>query len=110
MLDSLGRDERLRLMQFVCSFAWADLEIRPEERSFVARLVRRLGLDEDDRRQVQEWLETPPRPEDIDPLTIPTEHRRLFLSFAEGVVAADAEISSEERETLKVFKQLLSGS
>ena len=27
MLDTLSRDDRLRLIRFVCSFAWADLEI-----------------------------------------------------------------------------------
>ena len=29
------------LMRFVCSFAWADLEVKPEERKLVARLIRR---------------------------------------------------------------------
>jgi len=28
-MDHLTRDDRLRLVKFVCSFAWADLEIRP---------------------------------------------------------------------------------
>ena len=58
MLGQLDRAERLRLMKFVCSFAWADLEIRPEERAFVARLVRRLELDPDERRRVESWLES----------------------------------------------------
>ncbi|MGH2671009.1 MAG: TerB family tellurite resistance protein, partial [bacterium] len=52
MLDDLDSRQRLQLIKFVCSFAWADLEVRAEERTFVARLVERLDLDERERRQV----------------------------------------------------------
>jgi fatty-acyl-CoA synthase len=45
MLDQLDRRDRLRLVEFVCSFAWADLEIKPEERVFIARLIRSLDLE-----------------------------------------------------------------
>lgn len=107
MLDQLNRDERLRLMQFVCSFAWADLQIRPEERSFVARMIGRLELDDDERRQVQGWLQTPPSPEGVDPTSIPLEHRRTFVESIEGIISADGEISAEEYENLTLFKQLL---
>ena len=37
-LDRLKGRERLNLLKFVCSFAWADLEIRSEERRFIKRL------------------------------------------------------------------------
>lgn len=107
MLDQLNRDERLRLMQFICSFAWADLQIRPEERSFVARMIGRLELDDVERRQVQEWLKTPPSPEGVDPTSIPLEHRRTFVESIEGIISADGEISAEEYENLMLFKQLL---
>ncbi len=107
MLDQLNRDERLRLMQFICSFAWADLQIRPEERSFVARMIGRLELDDVERRQVQEWLKTPPSPEAVDPTSIPLEHRRTFVESIEGIISADGEISAEEYENLMLFKQLL---
>ncbi len=107
MLDQLNRDERLRLMQFICSFAWADLQIRPEERSFVARMIGRLELDDVERRQVQEWLKTPPSPEEVDPTSIPLEHRRTFVESIEGIISADGEISAEEYENLMLFKQLL---
>jgi len=107
MLDQLNRDERLRLMQFICSFAWADLQIQPEERSFVARMIGRLELDDAERRQVQEWLKTPPSPEGVDPTSIPLEHRRTFVESIEGIISADGEISAEEYENLMLFKQLL---
>ena len=108
MLDQLGRDERLRLMKFVCSFAWADLKIRPEERAFVARMIGRLELDNEERRQVEAWLKIPPSPEGIDPTTIPLTHRKTFIESIEGIISADGEISAEERENLSLFMQLLS--
>jgi uncharacterized tellurite resistance protein B-like protein len=103
----LDRSERLRLLQFVCSFAWADLEVHPQERAFVERLVRRLGLDEEDERKVQGWLEVPPSPDAVDPTDIPPEHRKVFLSAIDGVIAADGAIAPEERESLRLLEQLL---
>ena len=107
MLDQLDRRERLRLVQFVCSFAWVDLEIRPEERVFISRLIRRLELDEEEDLQVQQWLDRPPSLDDLDPTSIPVAHRRFFVEAIEGLINADGEISDEERETFEIFKQLL---
>ena len=107
MLEQLRRRERLRLMKFVCSFAWADLEIRPEERKFVARLIRRLELNDDDRRQVETWLDVPPDPDAVDPTLVPTEHRQIFLEAIKGVILADGEVTPEEHENLVLFEKLL---
>ncbi len=103
----LDRSERLQLMQFVCSFAWADLEIRPEEREFVARMIRRLGLDEDEARQVAGWLKLPPRPESVDPTQIPIEHRQLFVDSIRGIIEADGDVAVEEQENLDLLEKLL---
>lgn len=107
MLDQLDLRDRLRLVQFVCSFAWADFEIRPEERVFIARLIRRLELDEEEDLKVQQWLDRPPNLDDLDPTSIPAEHRRFFVEAIEGLITADGQISDEERETFDVFKLLL---
>jgi len=109
MLDQLDRRDRLRLVEFVCSFAWADLEIQPEERVFISRLIRRLGLDADEDLQAQQWLERPPQVDDVDPTMIPAAHRRIFVEAIEGLIAADGQIAEEESETLEIFKQLLFG-
>ena len=97
----------MRLLQFVCSFAWADLEVRPEERRFVAKLVDQLELDDSERALVQGWLETPPSPDDIDPTAVPNAHRKLFLEAIEGVIIADGVIAEEERINLALFRDLL---
>jgi len=107
MLDRLDRRDRLRLVEFVCSFAWADLEVRPEERVFIAGLIRRLDLGEAEDLQVQQWLDRPPRIDDLDPTSIPAEHRRLFVEAIEGLIASDGEVSDEERDSFDIFLQLL---
>lgn len=107
MLDQLDRRDRLRLVEFVCSFAWADLEIQPEERVFIAKLIRRLGLDEDEDLQVQQWLDRPPQLDHLDPTSIPAAHRRFFVDAIEGLISADGEIAQEESDSFEIFKQLL---
>ena len=108
MLDELESEDRLTLMRFVCSFAWADLEIAPGERALVAQLMEQLELDENEKEMVADWLSYPPAPEDVDPTQIPHEHRSLFLKAIEQMVAADGIIEEEERENLALFKMLLS--
>jgi uncharacterized tellurite resistance protein B-like protein len=107
MVSKLSRPERMRLMRFVCSFAWADLEVQDEERAFVARLMSKLDLDDDERRQVEGWLKVPPPPEEVDPSQVPRAHRKLFLDTVRQVVAADSKLDPEESETLTLFEQLL---
>jgi uncharacterized tellurite resistance protein B-like protein len=107
VLDDLAPETRLTLMKFVCSFAWADLEITDGEREYVARLVRRLDLNSEERKRVDGWLELPPPPESVDPTRIPAEHRRVFVDAVQGVIAADGSIAAEERENLALFSALL---
>ncbi|MGE0145299.1 MAG: TerB family tellurite resistance protein [Planctomycetota bacterium] len=106
-MQSLSRADRLRLLEFVCSFAWTDLRVSQRERTFVARLVEVLGLDDDERRQVARWLEVPPAPEQVDPTEIPLAHRQLFLEAARRVVAADG-VNPAERDALDLFSDLIS--
>ena len=108
MLDELDGPQRLNLLKFVCSFAWADLEIRPSERRFVSGLVGRLGLGEAEARKVQQWLDAPPMEEELDPHLIPLRHRELFLETVREVIRVDGEIADEEREHLELLEELLS--
>ena len=107
MLDTLSREERLQLMRFVCSFAWADLQITSEEREFIIHLVDRLELDEDERGEVAGWLEVPPTPDELDPADIPREHRQLFLDAARAMILSDGEVDDVEAENLVILDQLL---
>ena len=105
--NQLDTASRLRLMKFVCSFAWADLQVNVAERAFVAQLIRRLSLDEEERKKVRGWLEIPPSPDSVDPGLIPPAHRKVFLEAIEGVIIADGEIAPEERENLQLLQELL---
>lgn len=107
MLQDLTTQERMQLMKFVCSFAWADLQIHPHEREFIARMVRKLELDRDERQQVDHWLEIPPHPHEVDPTRIPLEHRKTFVESVVGLIESDGVVTEEERDNLALFEQLL---
>jgi len=107
MLEELSREERLQLMRFVCSFAWADLEVSPEERDFIIKLIARLDLDEEETEQVTQWLEVPPKADDLDPEDIPREHRKLFLDAAKAMILSDGSIEDVEAENLIILDALL---
>ena len=106
-MKKLSSEDRLRLMKFVCSFVWADLEVKESERKFVTRMAKRLHLDAAEGELVKAWLEVPPRPEDVDPTTIPREHRQMFLDTIRDVITADGEVAQDEWENLALFEQLL---
>ena len=106
-MQSLSRDDRLSLMRFVCSFAWADFEVQDQERSFIHKLVSCLELEPEEMRQVEEWIKVPPAPEEVDPTRIPKHHRKLFLDTVEAVVMADGVLDPDEAENLALFKELL---
>ncbi|WP_437816991.1 TerB family tellurite resistance protein [Sorangium sp. So ce1078] len=106
MLDKLSRQERLQLMRFICSFAWADLQVREQEREFVRKMILRLQLDEEEAKEVRSWLDVPPVADDVDPMKIPRAHRQLFLAAAREMISSDGEIGEEERESLSLLEQL----
>jgi len=106
-MNELSKEDRLRLMKFVCSFAWADLHIDESERKMVAKLVRRLKLDADEKKKVEQWLELPPAAEELDPTQIPDEHKQLFLKTARQMIEVDGEIAEEEAENFELLAQLL---
>lgn len=107
MPTSLDTEDRMRLMKFVCSFAWADLEIKEAERAYVKRLMRRLSLTPDERKQVEGWLEVPPPAEEVDPADIPKAHRKLFVDAVRGMIMADGQVEEGERENLGLLEMLL---
>jgi uncharacterized tellurite resistance protein B-like protein len=106
-IDELDSESRLRLVRFVCSFAWADLEVAEAERSLVLRMLDQLGLDDEEKEAAERWLKVPPYPEDVDPTDIPIEHRQLFLNTVLQLVGADGRVDPKEMETLSVFEKLL---
>jgi uncharacterized tellurite resistance protein B-like protein len=106
-LKDLDREARLRLMRFVCAFAWADLEIADKERALVTKLSEQLEFDDDDLKLVNGWLTVPPRPEDVDPMDVPAKERQLLLNAVLDMVKVDGRIDHDEIENLALLEQLL---
>jgi uncharacterized tellurite resistance protein B-like protein len=105
-LSRLNPSERLKLLRFVTSCAWSDLDVTAGERAYVHRLVSRLHITPEEALEVEGWLKFPPNEDDVDPTTIPHEHRQLFLDAVREMVGADGEASPEEKETLALLEQL----
>lgn len=109
MLDKLSKEERLQLMRFICSFAWADLQVERGEIGFLQSMAERLKLSPDEMDQVQSWVEVPPRPEEVDPNQVPLAHRRLFIDAARAMVLSDGNVSESEAENIALLEELLLG-
>jgi len=107
MITELSLEDRLRLLRFVCSFAWADLKVQDQERAFLGSLVKKLGLSQQEADQVDSWLMIPPRPEEVDPMEIPRDHREIFLRTIRELIEADEHIAQGELEFFDLFEQLL---
>lgn len=107
MLKSLDHENRMRLMRFVCSMAWADLKVNDAERAYVRALIQRLQLDPHETALVERWLKSPPAEESVDPTSIPHEHKQVFLETLRGLVKADGRVTHEEREALELIAQLI---
>lgn len=106
-LNNLSNEEKLRLVKFVCAFAWADLQVDESERKFVRGLVSNMGLSEDELKKVEGWLDSPPVEDDLDPNEIPDDHRQLFLDAALEMVTADGVVDRMEVENYAIFELLM---
>ena len=109
MLERLAGSDRLLLLKFLCAFAWTDLRISEHERAFVERLVKRLGLEPDEAKQVDEWLHVAPSPGTLDPSAVPAEHRRLFIDAVRALIYADGQVEDEERANFERLREALGG-
>lgn len=103
----LSRAEAMQLLEFVCSFAWTDLEVQQQERDLIMQTAGRLALDQRDINQVKAWLLVPPPADDVDPNRVPRQHRELFLRAAEAAIRADGRVVPAERDALALFRGLL---
>ncbi len=98
---------RMNLLKFVCSFVWTDLRVSQVERDLVMRIVGRMNLAEAEYQQVRRWLQVPPAIDEVDPASVPREHRQLFLRAAEMAVQADGRVVPAERDQIALFRRLL---
>lgn len=101
--NELTEAERVELMRFLCSFAWADGEVQSQERELLERVLGGLKLGTQARAEVTEWLFTPPDMTGFDFAAIAAEKRQLFLDQAFAVASAHGGLAAEELRHLQMF-------
>jgi tellurite resistance protein len=95
VIDSPGSGP-MRVLQFACTFAWADGRILPGERRAIEALCDRFDLPAEEVARVERWLESRP-PQPTDPARVPAEQRPQLLELVQMISSADGELQSEER-------------
>ncbi len=106
-IQALNSEDRRRLLRFVCSFAWADLEVVDAERQLLQRLIAQMNLGEEEASEVEGWLAHPPDPASIDPQDIPHQHRQIFLDTVTAMILADGRVDDGEAENLDLLRQMI---
>jgi tellurite resistance protein len=99
----LSENERVDLVRFLCSFAWADGEVQAEERAVLGRVIDGLSLDPGRHAEVTAWLSEAPDMDGFDFGAIAEDKRAVFLDLAFEVAAAHGGLGGEELGKLKMF-------
>ncbi|MEM9074597.1 MAG: TerB family tellurite resistance protein [Myxococcota bacterium] len=106
--DDLSSDDRKQLLKLVCSFAWLDHEVQPEERTFIKKLIEQMNLDEEDRRDAFFWLENKVNAEELGSIDVPAAHRQLFVEVARALIGSDEQVTDDEAQELALL-ELIAG-
>jgi hypothetical protein len=105
-LDKLDSTARRQLMKLACIAAWTDLEVVERERDFIVALGVRLGLSEAALDEVRGWLRS--GPPELDPGSLPLEHKRAFLGVYSEILISDGRIDPMESRSFELLRELLS--
>jgi hypothetical protein len=108
MIENCTSEEKLQIMRFICTFAWADLKVVQAERQFIMRFCDTLVLNDDERKEVESWLKHPQHPDDIDPFSLPKHLHEYVLSAAQAISIVDGEFDDKESELLEILQGILS--
>lgn len=107
--DDLTESERLELMRFLCSFAWADGVVQPQEKTVLERILGSLELSAEAHAEAEGWLTAAPSVQGRALRSIDEKKRATFIDGAYEVAAADGEIAADELEHLKMFMRFTYG-
>ena len=105
-VPNLLHDEKILIFKFLCVLAWSDFIIHPQERKIIEQLALDFEVGANIQHMIQGWLQHPPRPEEVDPYSIPTELIELVLEYATGVAKADGGIDIWELEMIELLHSL----
>lgn len=104
----LLREEQILIFKFLCVLAWADFKIHPAERKFIEELAQNFELPLDIHHMIKGWLQHPPRPEEVDPYSIPQELLEILLEQSSQLAKSDGSIVMEELEIIELLHSLCS--
>ena len=107
IMTQLIEEEKKTLLKFLCVLAWADFNVHPAERLFIENLCRDLDISESLKIKVQAWLQHPPKPEEVDPYSIPQELIELVLDKSGSLACADGVIDIRELEMIELLHTLV---
>lgn len=108
MFDDLNDEERRNLLKLVCAFAWADSKIQDEERAAIGRLIDRLELGDDVRRDAHFWLQDKEHAAELGDVmeSVPKTHRDLFVDVCRELIGSDDEVTADEKQELALLELL----
>ena len=109
-MTKLIEEEKKTLFKFLCVLAWADFTIHPAERLFIENLCTELELSESLKIKVQAWLQHPPKPEEVDPYSIPQDLIEYVLEKSGSLASADGVIDIRELEMIELLHSLVDPS
>ena len=102
----LLHEEKILIFKFLCVLAWADFVIHPAERKFIEDLAQRMNVGSQLEHRIKAWLQHPPRPEDVDPYSIPNDLIELVLEQASLLAKSDGVIDIRELEIIESLHSL----
>ena len=104
----LLHEEQILIFKFLCVLAWADFRIHPAERKFIEDLAEHFEVDLGIQQMIKGWLQHPPRPEEVDPYSIPQDVLEIILEQSSLLAKSDGNIDFEELEIIELLHSLCS--
>src|SRR5579872_4311022 len=110
----LTKGDSIALLRVLIAAAWADGKVTQSELNYVKLLAQRFRLSDEDWTELQPYLEDPPKDQEVKALFEDllnrlgtTSERNRVVSYLEGMMAADDQITAEEHNFLESYTTLL---
>ena len=104
----------LALLKVLITAAWADSELSQSELNYIKELARRFDLDDSDWFELQPYIEDPVSDEeqiavvqDLLSRIGSASERETVIRHIEGVISADDRVTTEEKELLRRYEDIL---
>jgi uncharacterized tellurite resistance protein B-like protein len=110
----LMKGDSVALLRVLIAGAWADGKITQSELNYIKLLAQRFRMSDEDWAELQPYLEDPPSDKEVKALFADllnrlgtSGERNRVVSYLEGVMAADEQITAEEHDFLEHYTAML---